>query len=31
MNNPSIHDLVDSALLLTLVFFVMYALDSARC
>lgn len=31
MTHPTLHDLVDSALLLTLVLFVMYTLDHAAC
>ena len=27
---PALHDLIDSALLLALVFFIMYTLDSTR-
>lgn len=30
MTRPSLHDLIDSALLLALVLFIMYTLDHAR-
>lgn len=31
MTAPTLHDLIDSALLLALVLFVMYTLDHAAC
>ena len=31
MTAPTLHDLIDSALLLALVLFVMYTLDQAAC
>lgn len=30
MTRPTLHDLIDSALLLALVLFIMYTLDHAR-